>query len=74
MRRKFRYLHEFFRLVIMCVYTQPNVIVHANARSLKDTYSLEIVIATPYNDNIDIIQDSPPQLLISLTMQSSSHV
>jgi len=33
----------------------------------------EIVVATPYNDNIDIIQDSPAQLLISLTMQSLSH-
>lgn len=43
----------------LCAYARPGAIVHANACSSKVMYSTEIVIATPYNDNIDIIQDSP---------------
>lgn len=56
---------EFFRVVVhyshICIYdSRIRLFIRTRSYSSKDirTYSTEIVIATPYNDSIDIIQDS----------------
>lgn len=48
---------RIFPVNYLYTYTWLGAIVCANVRSSKDTYNTEIVIAAPYNNNIDIIQD-----------------